>query len=125
MFACIDGPEAASISGPGIVKVGDNVTLTCFAPSNPPSSYKWLFNGSKVAETSTYVTPAFTTDTNRMYTCVAHNNVTGLYSTAHQMVISIGKGFSGFFCTVVVFGGHLYVSPANTAAWNVVSFQVR
>lgn len=90
------------ITGPATVKVGDNVTLICHAPSNPPSSYKWIFNGSVVADTSTYVTPVFTTEKNRTYTCVAHNNVTDKNSTAHKMIIAICEGV---FAVVLRGGG--------------------
>lgn len=105
MFTCLDGPEVPWISGPATIKVGENVTLICHAPSNPPCSYMWIFNGSVVATTSTYVTPPFTTEMNRVYTCVAHNNVTDKNSTAYKMIFAICEGFFLLlFCVVVVLG---------------------
>lgn len=109
-----------------MVKMGNNVTLMCHAPSNPPSSYKWIFNGSVVADTYTYVTPPFTPEMNGTYTCVAHNNVTGKNSTAHKMILAIREGF--VVVVVVLHGGggvHVWGLYLNTAAWNVLSFQIR
>ncbi|TWW78978.1 Carcinoembryonic antigen-related cell adhesion molecule 5 [Takifugu flavidus] len=83
------GPEKPWILGPVTATIGDNVTLICHAPSNPPSSYKWIFNGSVVADTFTYVTPPFTAEMNGTYTCMAHNNVTGKNSTAHKMITAL------------------------------------
>ncbi|XP_055359198.1 hemicentin-1-like [Betta splendens] len=80
------GPEVPTIMGPNTALAGDNITLTCSASSYPPSTYAWFFNGSLVAHTSAYVTPPLTTNMTGIYTCVAHNNVTGLNSTAHKMV---------------------------------------
>lgn len=105
MFTCLDGPEEPFISGPTMVKVGDNVTLSCYAPSNPRSSYKWLFNESVVADTATYVTPPFTMKMQRVYTCVAYNSVTDKNSTANKMIYAIGEGFF----VVVLCGGSVVV----------------
>lgn len=85
-----------------MVKVGDNVTLICYAPSNPPSSYKWLLNGSVVADTAMYMTSPFTMEMTRVYTCVARNNVTDKNSTASKTIVAIGEGF---FVVVVLRGG--------------------
>ncbi|XP_070691302.1 hemicentin-1-like [Pempheris klunzingeri] len=76
------GPEIPKITGLRMAKTGDSVTLRCNASSNPPSSYKWFFNDSLVANTSEYVTPPLTIDTSGMYTCMAYNNITGKNSTA-------------------------------------------
>ncbi|XP_068178851.1 carcinoembryonic antigen-related cell adhesion molecule 5-like [Antennarius striatus] len=80
------GPEKPVIMGPKYVKMGANVTLSCNASSNPPSSYKWYFNGSVVAYMSEYVTPPLTGNMSMKYTCVAFNNITGKNSTAYKMV---------------------------------------
>ncbi|XP_035528094.1 carcinoembryonic antigen-related cell adhesion molecule 1 [Morone saxatilis] len=80
------GPEKPTIMGPNMAKTGDNVTLSCYASSNPVSIYKWFFNDSVVANTSEYVTPPLTRDMSGMYTCMAYNNITGKNSTAYTML---------------------------------------
>ncbi|XP_045900470.1 carcinoembryonic antigen-related cell adhesion molecule 5-like [Micropterus dolomieu] len=80
------GPDMPTITGPNVARTGDNVTLSCYAPSNPLSFYSWLFNGSLVANTSQYVTPLLTIATCGIYTCMAYNNITGKNSTAHRML---------------------------------------
>lgn len=80
------GPQIPTIMGPNVAKKGDNVTLSCYSSSNPPSSYKWFFNNSLVANTSKYIIPFLTKDTSGMYTCMAYNNITGKNSTAYTML---------------------------------------
>ncbi|KAK9514052.1 hypothetical protein VZT92_027541 [Zoarces viviparus] len=82
----IYGPEMPTIMGPNVAKTGDNATFSCYASSNPPSSYKWFFNDSLVANTSDYITPPLTEDMSGMYTCMAFNNITGKNSTAYTML---------------------------------------
>ncbi|XP_068613228.1 carcinoembryonic antigen-related cell adhesion molecule 5-like [Brachionichthys hirsutus] len=80
------GPMKPTIMGPKYVKVGDNVTLSCNASSNPPSTYKWYFNGSMLADMSKYVTPPFTRNMSGKYTCMAFNNITGENSTVYKFL---------------------------------------
>ncbi|XP_070767908.1 carcinoembryonic antigen-related cell adhesion molecule 1 [Enoplosus armatus] len=80
------GPHMPTIMGSNVAKTGDNVTLSCYASSNPLSFYKWFFNDSLVANTSEYVTPPLTIAMSGMYTCMAHNNITGKNSTAYTML---------------------------------------
>lgn len=87
----LDGPKMPIITGPKVAKIGDNVTLSCNASSNPLSIYKWFFNDSVVANMSEYVTPPLIRDMSGMYTCVAYNNITGKNSTAYTMLILIGE----------------------------------
>ncbi|XP_068568969.1 carcinoembryonic antigen-related cell adhesion molecule 5-like [Cebidichthys violaceus] len=82
----IYGPKMPSIMGPNAAKTGDNATFSCYASSDPPSSYKWFFNDSLVANMSDYVTPPLTKDMSGMYTCMAFNNITGKNSTAYTML---------------------------------------
>ncbi|XP_051262576.1 carcinoembryonic antigen-related cell adhesion molecule 1 isoform X2 [Dicentrarchus labrax] len=83
------GPEKPTIMGPNMAMTGDNVTLSCYASSNPVSIYKWFFNDSIVANTSEYVTLPLTRDLSGMYTCMAYNNITGKNSTAYTMLTVI------------------------------------
>lgn len=80
------GPEMPIIMGPTAVKAGDSATLSCYAPSNPPSHYKWYFNGSLVSNTSEYITPHLPKGADRKYICKAFNNVTGQNSSAYIML---------------------------------------
>ncbi|XP_023117529.3 carcinoembryonic antigen-related cell adhesion molecule 1 [Amphiprion ocellaris] len=82
----IYGPEMPTITGPTAVKTGDNVTFSCYASSNPPSHYKWYFNGSLVSNMSEYITPHLPKETVRKYICMAFNNVTGQNSSAYIML---------------------------------------
>ncbi|XP_037641892.1 carcinoembryonic antigen-related cell adhesion molecule 1 isoform X1 [Sebastes umbrosus] len=80
------GPQVPTIMGPNAAKTGYNATFSCYASSNPPSSYKWFFNDSLVANTSMYVTPLLTKDMSGKYTCKAYNNITGKNSSAYTML---------------------------------------
>ncbi|XP_073342285.1 cell adhesion molecule CEACAM5-like [Pagrus major] len=80
------GPYMPTIMGPNAAKTGDNVTLSCHSASHPPSTYKWFFNGSVVANMSKYYTPPLTKDMSGKYVCMASNNVTGMNSTAYTML---------------------------------------
>lgn len=97
---CLDGPDMPTITGPNVARTGDNVTLSCYAPSNPLSFYSWLFNGSLVANTSQYVTPLLTIATCGIYTCMAYNNITGKNSTAHRMLTVVGETWMAIFFSV-------------------------
>ncbi|XP_036929480.1 carcinoembryonic antigen-related cell adhesion molecule 5-like [Acanthopagrus latus] len=83
------GPYMPTIMGPNAAKTGDNVTLSCHASSHPPSTYKWFFNGSNVANMSKYYTPPLTKDMSGKYICEAYNNVTDKNSTAYTMLTVI------------------------------------
>ncbi|XP_078107950.1 carcinoembryonic antigen-related cell adhesion molecule 1 [Sander vitreus] len=86
MLKVFYGPQMPTIMGPKMAKTGDNATFSCYASSNPTSSYKWFFNDSLVANTSEYVTPLLTKEMSGMYTCMAFNNITGKNSTAYMML---------------------------------------
>ncbi|XP_074972143.1 V-set and immunoglobulin domain-containing protein 10-like 2 [Phalacrocorax aristotelis] len=51
----------------------EEVVLSCLAPSNPPSRYVWLHNGSQVHTGQTYVIVAITRTQAGTYTCLAEN----------------------------------------------------
>lgn len=87
-----------TIMGPKMTAKGHNVTLICNASSNPPSTYKWVFNDSVVAYTSVYITPPFTSDMSGKYTCMANNNITGKTNTAYTMLTALGETWMAPFC---------------------------
>ncbi|KAM6370671.1 LOW QUALITY PROTEIN: V-set and immunoglobulin domain-containing protein 10-like 2 [Pluvialis apricaria] len=51
----------------------EDVVLSCLAPSNPPSRYVWLHNGSQVHTGQTYVITAIARAQAGTYTCLAEN----------------------------------------------------
>ncbi|XP_055551919.1 V-set and immunoglobulin domain-containing protein 10-like 2 [Falco cherrug] len=51
----------------------EDVVLSCLAPSNPPSRYIWLHNGSQVHTGQTYVIAAIARAQAGTYTCLAEN----------------------------------------------------
>uniref|UniRef100_A0A8B9G605 Hepatic and glial cell adhesion molecule n=1 Tax=Amazona collaria TaxID=241587 RepID=A0A8B9G605_9PSIT len=51
----------------------EDVVLSCQAPSNPPSRYFWLHNGSQVHVGQTYILAAITRTQAGTYTCLAEN----------------------------------------------------
>ncbi|XP_030014611.1 carcinoembryonic antigen-related cell adhesion molecule 5-like [Sphaeramia orbicularis] len=84
------GPKMPTIVGPTTAWEGYKVKFTCQAPSNPPSTYKWFFNNSLVANMSVYETPPLTMYMSGTYTCMAFNKVTGQNSTAHRELTVYG-----------------------------------
>lgn len=52
----------------------EDVVLSCLAPSNPPSRYVWLHNGSQVHVGQTFVIPAIARAQAGTYTCLAENS---------------------------------------------------
>ncbi|KAM6045023.1 LOW QUALITY PROTEIN: V-set and immunoglobulin domain-containing protein 10-like 2 [Theristicus caerulescens] len=75
------GPDAPAISvepfspEEGGFSAGEreDVVLSCLAPSNPPSRYVWLHNGSQVHTGQTYVIAAIARAQAGTYTCLAEN----------------------------------------------------
>ncbi|KAM4885731.1 V-set and immunoglobulin domain-containing protein 10-like 2 [Sylvia borin] len=52
----------------------EDVVLSCLAPSNPPSRYVWLHNGSQVHVGQTFVIAAIARAQAGTYTCLAENS---------------------------------------------------
>ncbi|XP_075579469.1 V-set and immunoglobulin domain-containing protein 10-like 2 [Pelecanus crispus] len=75
------GPDEPAISvepfspEPGGFSAGEreDVVLSCLAPSNPPSRYIWLHNGSQVHTGQTYAIAAIARTQAGTYTCLAEN----------------------------------------------------
>ena len=85
------GPEMPVTTGRALALTGQNVTLTCSASSQPPSTYTWWFNGSQVATGSVYESGPLTSHNNGEFTCMAFNNITNKNSTASQKLTVIGE----------------------------------
>ncbi|KPP60718.1 hemicentin-1-like, partial [Scleropages formosus] len=70
-----NGPETPVITGITTIREGDTVTLTCSAPSQPPSQYFWTFNnGINFVGMSSKLTIHYANVSNAgWYTCMAQN----------------------------------------------------
>lgn len=80
-----------NITEPSLVHEGDNLTLSCDASSNPPSHYKWFFNGSVVANTSEYFISHLSINMTGEYICSAYNNITGQNRDARTLLLVLGE----------------------------------
>lgn len=71
------GPEPVVLTGASAVEVTDPVKLECSAPSLPPATYTWKFNGTKTMETTNqYVINQAEFSHAGTYTCEAYNSET-------------------------------------------------
>ncbi|KAM9838653.1 cell adhesion molecule CEACAM20-like [Aulostomus maculatus] len=77
------GPEQAVVTGESAVEVRDSVTLSCSAVSIPPANFTWKFNGSQTnIKTAQYTIKEAVYKNTGVYTCEAHNAITGKSSTS-------------------------------------------
>uniref|UniRef100_A0A4W3GLL6 Ig-like domain-containing protein n=1 Tax=Callorhinchus milii TaxID=7868 RepID=A0A4W3GLL6_CALMI len=71
-----DTPEL-TITGTHSAELGDSLTLSCSAQSNPEAQYKWIFNGTVLPHTSSNFTIHQISQSDLgIYTCQARNNIT-------------------------------------------------
>uniref|UniRef100_A0A4W3GBT2 Ig-like domain-containing protein n=1 Tax=Callorhinchus milii TaxID=7868 RepID=A0A4W3GBT2_CALMI len=60
-----------------VSELGDSLTLSCSAQSNPEAQYQWIFNGTVLPHTSSNFTIHQISQNDRgSYTCQARNNIT-------------------------------------------------
>lgn len=61
---------------PGDISEGQDVTLSCFAPANPPAQVKWFQNGHEMTMTnsSSITLQNVAHASNGNYTCLAQND---------------------------------------------------
>uniref|UniRef100_A0A2K6U7P8 Ig-like domain-containing protein n=1 Tax=Saimiri boliviensis boliviensis TaxID=39432 RepID=A0A2K6U7P8_SAIBB len=79
----LHGPDVPRISpSDTLYRQGGNLHLSCFADSNPPADYLWMFNGTFIRLGKEAYFPKITTRNSGLYTCLAHNSVTGKRSVA-------------------------------------------
>uniref|UniRef100_A0A8C3EEK4 V-set and immunoglobulin domain containing 10 like 2 n=1 Tax=Corvus moneduloides TaxID=1196302 RepID=A0A8C3EEK4_CORMO len=82
LLRVLDGPDEPAIrvepfspeQGGFSAGEREDVVLSCLAPSNPPSRYVWLHNGSQVHIGQTYVITAIARAQAGTYTCLAENS---------------------------------------------------
>ncbi|XP_028255011.1 carcinoembryonic antigen-related cell adhesion molecule 2 isoform X2 [Parambassis ranga] len=87
------GPEQPTIEGNNKVEEKDLVTLTCKAASIPPPTFTWKFNDT-LTDTTTHeytISNAEYKDTG-LYTCEAHNAVTGMTSSNSHLLTVKAEG---------------------------------
>ncbi|XP_010006411.1 PREDICTED: V-set and immunoglobulin domain-containing protein 10 [Chaetura pelagica] len=111
------GPDEPAISvepfspEPGGFSVGEreDVVLSCLAPSNPPSRYIWLHNGSQVHTGQTYIMAAITRAQAGTYTCLAENTHLQTRTQATILLTIYWIPAGGPLCTAVATKGDDYV----------------
>ncbi|KAF7647908.1 hypothetical protein LDENG_00165010 [Lucifuga dentata] len=83
------GPESVTVTGSTKVKMNDLVSLQCSAISVPAATYTWKINGTVTdVTTAEYAIATATFKNSGMYTCEAHNAVTGKTSSySHKLVV--------------------------------------
>lgn len=66
------------MKGENAIEVNDKLTLTCQAASIPRANYTWMFNKTLTdVKTDTYTIEKAVYKNTGLYTCIAHNSVTG------------------------------------------------
>ncbi|XP_054553178.1 carcinoembryonic antigen-related cell adhesion molecule 6-like isoform X2 [Talpa occidentalis] len=71
---------------------GAALSLSCHAASNPPAQYYWLINGRPQNSTHELFIPNITESDSGSYTCLAHNNATGLNSAVVKNIMVSAEG---------------------------------
>ncbi|XP_062965971.1 carcinoembryonic antigen-related cell adhesion molecule 5-like [Cynocephalus volans] len=81
------GPDTPTISSPdSSYRTGANLSLFCYAASNPPAQYSWLINGRPQQSTQELIIPNITVNDSGSYTCLAYNSATGLNRTTVKTI---------------------------------------
>ncbi|EAW57138.1 CEA cell adhesion molecule 1 [Homo sapiens] len=82
------GPDTPTISpSDTYYRPGANLSLSCYAASNPPAQYSWLINGTFQQSTQELFIPNITVNNSGSYTCHANNSVTGCNRTTVKTII--------------------------------------
>nr|XP_054319328.1 carcinoembryonic antigen-related cell adhesion molecule 1 isoform X3 [Pongo pygmaeus] len=82
------GPDTPTISpSDTYYRPGANLSLSCYAASNPPAQYSWLINGTFQQSTQELFIPNITVNNSGSYTCHANNSVTGRNRTTVKTII--------------------------------------
>ncbi|XP_030652983.1 pregnancy-specific beta-1-glycoprotein 2-like isoform X4 [Nomascus leucogenys] len=78
----LHGPDLPSIY-PSFAnyRSGDNLSLSCFADSNPPAQYSWTINGMFQLSGQKLSIPHITTKHRGLYACSVRNSATGKESS--------------------------------------------
>uniref|UniRef100_A0A2I3H647 Ig-like domain-containing protein n=1 Tax=Nomascus leucogenys TaxID=61853 RepID=A0A2I3H647_NOMLE len=65
---------------------GENLSLSCFADSNPPAQYSWTINGKFQLSGQKLSIPQITTKHSGLYACSVRNSATGKESSKSMTV---------------------------------------
>lgn len=66
------------VTGEDAIEVNDRLTLRCQATSVPSANFTWMFNKTLTdVKTDTYTIEKAVYKNTGLYTCIAHNSVTG------------------------------------------------
>ncbi|XP_056652356.1 pregnancy-specific beta-1-glycoprotein 4-like isoform X2 [Monodelphis domestica] len=86
-----DGPDPPVLRPEGSdFVVGSNLTLSCFASSNPAAHYIWWVNGTAGPSGQQLFIPNISGGKSEVYACHATNPDSGLHSTA-EIAVSISE----------------------------------
>lgn len=86
------GPDGVSITGPDVVDLDVQVSLSCSANSEPSASFSWTFNGSDTGVTTDKYTIEKTDFTfSGEYICTAFNSVTQKRESHRHALLVQGK----------------------------------
>ncbi|XP_006903503.1 PREDICTED: carcinoembryonic antigen-related cell adhesion molecule 5-like [Elephantulus edwardii] len=87
------GPDTPVINSmDSTFEVGSNLTLSCFANSNPPAEYTWMVDGSPWAAGQILSILDVSLNSSGLYSCHAANEDTGYQSTTQLEVSIKGRG---------------------------------
>ncbi|XP_044524503.1 carcinoembryonic antigen-related cell adhesion molecule 5-like [Gracilinanus agilis] len=85
------GPDPPMVSSVGSdFVIGSNLTLSCFASSNPAAHYTWWVNGTEGPSGQQLFIPNISRRNSGVYACKATNPLSGLHSTV-ETAISISE----------------------------------
>ncbi|XP_011783338.1 PREDICTED: pregnancy-specific beta-1-glycoprotein 5-like isoform X2 [Colobus angolensis palliatus] len=86
------GPDLPSIF-PSLTDYhsGQNLSLLCFADSNPPAEYTWTINGKFLQSGPRIYIPQITTNHSGLYCCSVRNSATGSERSTFNMIRVSGK----------------------------------
>uniref|UniRef100_A0A674MY96 Ig-like domain-containing protein n=1 Tax=Takifugu rubripes TaxID=31033 RepID=A0A674MY96_TAKRU len=114
-ICAIDGPDQTIITAPPALHPGDFAVLHCSAPSAPPATILWTFEGeaTEVSE-AVLVLPRVSPSDGGTYGCTAVNAATGRHRSRNtHLVVSNKNSFTLSFLPLCLCGCHRIAAPAS------------